>query len=248
MKTTRRQFLGLLGTGGIATAGLSQTAAAQQTPVVKMENNYFDPIGLYIDPGTTVRFEIAAGAHSTTTYDGRIPSGGSPFDSGVISEGSYEYTFETTGTYDYYCIPHKSLGMVGRIVVGQPAGPAEETPIPDGTVPDSEVIVQQGSVPYESNSDSGGYSRGGMMGSGMGPGMMSGRRSGWFVNLPLAGGALGVLGVVGGALYWALNRTGTARESDDSAMDVLRSRYAQGDIDEDEFQRRQQRLANDREE
>jgi len=31
--------------------------SAQETPVVKMGNNYFEPIGLHIEPGTTVRFE-----------------------------------------------------------------------------------------------------------------------------------------------------------------------------------------------
>jgi hypothetical protein len=25
--------------------------------------------------------------------------------------------------YDYYCLPHEEAGMVGRIVVGKPAGP-----------------------------------------------------------------------------------------------------------------------------
>ncbi len=47
-------------------AGLTRPAAAQETPVVRMGNNYFDPIELHGDPGTTVRFEVAAGAHSVT--------------------------------------------------------------------------------------------------------------------------------------------------------------------------------------
>jgi len=109
--------------------------SAQETPVVKMGNNYFEPIGLHIEPGTTVRFEIAAGTHSATAYENRIPSDASAFDSEVISSGGFEYTFEKPGTYDYYCIPHKSVGMVGRIVVGSPGGPAEDSPIPDGDVP-----------------------------------------------------------------------------------------------------------------
>ncbi len=102
---------------------------------MKMGNNYFDPIGLHVEPGTTVRFEIAAGAHSATAYENRIPSAASGFDRGIISSGGFEYTFEEPGTYDYYCILHKSVGMAGRIVVGSPGGPAEANPIPTVTCP-----------------------------------------------------------------------------------------------------------------
>jgi plastocyanin len=130
---SRRQFLRALGTGAVASTGLAQVASAQETPVVEMGNNYFDPIGLHVEPGTTVRFELAAGAHSATAYSDRIPDGATAFDSGTISQGSFEHTFETPGTYDYYCLPHKSVGMVGRIVVDSPGGPAEGSSIPAGT-------------------------------------------------------------------------------------------------------------------
>jgi len=245
----RRQFLGVLGAGAVAGVGISQPASAQETPVVKMGNNYFDPIGLHVEPGTTVRFELAAGAHSATAYENRIPADASTFDSGVISSGGFEYTFEEPGTYDYYCIPHKSVGMVGRIVVGSPGGPAEASPIPDGDVPESDAIVEQGAIAYGSSTGSGGSSGGGMMGPGMGsgPGMMNDRNGGWFGGLPFAGGALGMLGLVGGLLYWALSRGGAPPESDDSAMETLQRRYARGEIDEAEFQRRRERLVQNQE-
>ncbi|MFC7116347.1 plastocyanin/azurin family copper-binding protein [Natronoarchaeum sp. GCM10025703] len=240
----RRQFLGVLGAGAVASAGLSQPVSAQETPVVKMGNNYFDPIGLHVQPGTTVRFEIAAGTHSATAYENRIPLDASPFDSGVISSGGYEYTFEEPGTYDYYCIPHKTVGMVGRIVVGNPGGPAEESPIPDGDVPESDAIVEQGAIAYGSGTGGDGNSDGGMMGPGMGsrPGMMNGRNGGWFGGLPFVGGAFGMLGLVGGLLYWATGRGDAPPESDDSAMETLQRRYARGEIDEEEFQTRRERL------
>ena len=38
-----------------------------------------------------------------------------------------EYTFEVEGTYDYYSRRHEVIGMVGRIVVGSPGGPGEQT-------------------------------------------------------------------------------------------------------------------------
>ncbi|WP_435345782.1 plastocyanin/azurin family copper-binding protein [Haloarchaeobius sp. HRN-SO-5] len=244
---SRRQFLGALGAGTVASAGLTQPVAAQETPVVEMGNNYFDPIGLHIEPGTTVRFELAAGAHSATAYENRIPSDASAFDSGTISSGSFEYTFEEPGTYDYYCIPHKSIGMVGRIVVGSLGGPAAESPIPDGDVPESDAIVEQGAIAYGSSTGGDGNSDGGMMGPGMGSGseMMNGRNGGWGRGLPFVGGALGMLGLVGGLLYWTLGRDDSPPESDGSAMETLQRRYARGEIDDEEFQRRRERLVKD---
>ncbi|MDL5363205.1 plastocyanin/azurin family copper-binding protein [Halalkalicoccus sp. NIPERK01] len=249
MTYSRRQFLGALGASTVATAGLTRPVTAQETPVVRMGNNYFDPIGLHVEPGTTVRFEIAAGTHSATAYESRIPSDASAFDSGVISSGGFEHTFEEPGTYDYYCIPHKSVGMVGRIVVGSPGGPAEASPIPDGDVPESDAIVEQGAIAYGSSTGGTRNSDGGMMGPGMGsgPGMMNGRNGGWGGGLPLVGGALGLIGLVGGLLYWALGRGDAPPESDDSAMETLQRRYARGEIDEAEFQRRRERLVQNQE-
>ncbi|PSP73428.1 halocyanin [Halobacteriales archaeon QS_3_64_16] len=120
---------------------------------------YFDPIGLFVEPGTTVSFELVSGVHSATAYhpdnqgalDQRIPSGAPSWNTGRFGEeGAFRnVTFETSGTHDYYCIPHKQLGMVGRIVVGEPGGPATESPNPDGELPDSERILEEGSIPYE---------------------------------------------------------------------------------------------------
>ncbi|WP_232700665.1 plastocyanin/azurin family copper-binding protein [Halobacterium wangiae] len=240
MNYSRRQFLGALGTSTAVMAGLTQSVSAQETPVVRMGNNYFDPVGLHVEPGTTVRFEIAAGAHSATAYENRIPANATAFDSGVISSGGFEHTFEEPGTYDYYCIPHKSVGMVGRIVVGSPGGPAEERPIPDGNVPESDTIVEQGAIAYGSNTGGAGNSGGGRRGPGMGsgPGMMNDRNGG----LPFVGGILGMLGLAGGLLYWVLGRGDVPSRSDNSALEILERRYDRGEIDEAEFQRRREQL------
>ncbi len=120
---------------------------------------YFDPIGLRVESGTTVTWRIERGAHSATAYDEsldmasvtRIPQGAEPWNSDTLStQGeSFEHTFGMAGTYDYFCIPHKTLGMVGRVVVGDPGGPAEGSMPPDGDVPESSTIVDEESVAYD---------------------------------------------------------------------------------------------------
>jgi plastocyanin len=92
----------------------------------------FDPIGLLIEPGQTVRWVNEANVHTSTAYhpanDGhalRIPKAAEPWDSGYLVEpgDSLEITLAVPGVYDYFCAPHEMAGMVGRIIVGAPAGP-----------------------------------------------------------------------------------------------------------------------------
>lgn len=119
---------------------------------------YFDPIGLFVESGETVTFEIDSGSHSATAYKKgngqasvtRIPDGAEAFDSRILSEqgATFEHTFETGGTHDYFCTPHKGFSMVGRIVVDESGGPAEGNMPPDGDVPKSQTIVNQGAVSY----------------------------------------------------------------------------------------------------
>ncbi|MFC7223359.1 plastocyanin/azurin family copper-binding protein [Halalkalicoccus sp. GCM10025322] len=126
--------------------------------VTNGEDYYFDPIGLHIESGMMITFRNESGSHSSTAYEEsnpsaeetRIPDGADTWDSGTLNEegATFEHIFETTGTYDYFCLPHKSLEMVGRIIVDEPGGPAEEGMPPDGDVPESQMIIDEGSVAY----------------------------------------------------------------------------------------------------
>lgn len=125
------------------------------------KGSYFDPIGLLVESGTTVRFVNATGVHTTTAYHPdvadvplRIPEAAEPWDSGTMTEAGAvcDVTFETPGVYDYYCIPHESLGMVGRIIVGEPQGgpgttePTDLPPAARENLPSIEAILDEGSV------------------------------------------------------------------------------------------------------
>ncbi|WP_049917689.1 plastocyanin/azurin family copper-binding protein [Haloferax denitrificans] len=95
----------------------------------------FDPKSIQVPVGTTVTFENTSSiGHSVTAYEDKIPDGATYFatggfdseqaakdgypEKGNLEAGeSYEHTFETKGTYEYYCIPHELNGMVGTIEV-----------------------------------------------------------------------------------------------------------------------------------
>jgi plastocyanin len=93
---------------------------------------WFDPIGLLVEPGATIRWQIHENVHSTAAYHPangnhalRIPEGDTPWDSDyLVNPGDhFEVTLTVPGVYDYFCLPHEEAGMVGRIIVGEPDGP-----------------------------------------------------------------------------------------------------------------------------
>jgi plastocyanin len=55
------------------------------------------PDGLHLDPGPTVRFERAAGTHSATAHEGRVPSDVRAFDSGGVFLELFSETFLVVG-------------------------------------------------------------------------------------------------------------------------------------------------------
>jgi|GEM_PF-1784506 len=97
----------------------------------------FDPPGLLISPGESVTWLNMGDFHTVTSFHPanahllsaavplRMPEDAEPFHSGMLGldAGSvFEHEFTVEGVYDYFCQPHYSFGMVGRIVVGGPRG------------------------------------------------------------------------------------------------------------------------------
>jgi plastocyanin len=72
----------------------------------------FEPSTINVRPRTTVVWtNTDSSAHTVTS---REPAGA--FDSGVMGpEEEFEFTFETTGRFEYYCKIHPA--MVGSVVV-----------------------------------------------------------------------------------------------------------------------------------
>jgi len=173
MILTRRRVLEV--GGGILAALLARPAAAMSASVeIAMQGRpdgshvWFDPIGLHIEPGQTVRWinRDRGNSHTVTSYHPeifdrprRIPAKAKAWDSGyLLPEETFSVRFDEEGVYDYYCVPHEHAGMVGRIVVGK--SPAVEaaaetaglTPLPEAALngfPQVEEIIDNGIVRRE---------------------------------------------------------------------------------------------------
>ena len=101
---------------------------------VQMTAHAFEPERITIQAGESVVWKnTSSEQHTVTADEATLPSGAAYFSSGdapdetsanddlsgeLISVGQeFTFTFDKPGTYSYYCILHKSDGMVGKVVV-----------------------------------------------------------------------------------------------------------------------------------
>lgn len=107
------------------------------TTVGMTDSMTFEPDALTVETGTTVTWNNDGSVpHTVTAYEESIPEDAAYFasgdfeseeaardgfksgDGGLLDGGeSYEHTFETAGSYEYFCIPHEQSGMTGTITV-----------------------------------------------------------------------------------------------------------------------------------
>jgi plastocyanin len=105
---------------GQTTAEPTDTGPAQVVEVGRDGLN-FVPESFTIAAGDTVRWEWVDSGHNVVPDE--IPSGsdwsgseGAP--DRTLDEGqTHSHTFETAGSYSYFCNPHKSLEMTGEFTV-----------------------------------------------------------------------------------------------------------------------------------
>ena len=69
-----------------------------------------------INVGDTVFWKAATTGHNVEFIKGGVPEGVEKFKSKFSKDA--EYTFTIPGIYAYWCTPHKSMGMIGFVVVG----------------------------------------------------------------------------------------------------------------------------------
>jgi plastocyanin len=96
-------------------AAATEPAAAPERVEVSIQDFQFAPGRLTVRAGTTVVWTNNGRARHTATADDGL------FDSGSLSSGGvFEFTFDTPGTYAYFCRlhgGHGGQGMAGTIVV-----------------------------------------------------------------------------------------------------------------------------------
>ena len=69
-----------------------------------------------INVGDTVFWKATTKGHNVQFMKGGVPEGVEKFKSKMNKDT--EYTFTVPGIYAYWCTPHKSMGMIGFVVVG----------------------------------------------------------------------------------------------------------------------------------
>ena len=69
-----------------------------------------------VDIGDTVFWKSTKPGHNVEFIKGGVPEGVGKFRSALSKDA--EYKFEIPGIYAYWCTPHKGMGMIGFVVVG----------------------------------------------------------------------------------------------------------------------------------
>lgn len=123
---TRREFLIVLSG---ALAGCAALGAEPDYTVVIGFHPSFEPGSLNIPRGAMVAWHNMGDRVHTITADPSkslrpervlLPSGVTPFDSGDLYAGErWVYTFDTPGTYVYFCRYDEDLGMMGTVTVSE---------------------------------------------------------------------------------------------------------------------------------
>ena len=70
-----------------------------------------------INVGDTVFWKATNKGHNVEFIKGGVPEGVAKFKSKFNKD--VEFKFEVPGIYAYWCTPHKSMGMIGFVVVGE---------------------------------------------------------------------------------------------------------------------------------
>ncbi len=107
----------------VPSAGAQDQMQDQNVVTVSIQDFFFDPAQITVEPGMTVMWvNEGSHPHTVTSDDGQ-------FDSEALMPGdSFMVTFSGSGTLTYHCEIHPS--MVGSVTVGGSGGgaapPAEE--------------------------------------------------------------------------------------------------------------------------
>jgi pseudoazurin len=69
-----------------------------------------------INVGEKVIWKATSKGHNVEFIKGGVPQGVKKFKSKTSKDT--DYTFDVPGIYAYWCTPHKTMGMIGFVIVG----------------------------------------------------------------------------------------------------------------------------------
>ena len=98
------------------------TPASAENQTIEMLNKLGKETMVYskkvvkVDIGDTVFWKSTKPGHNVEFIKGGVPEGVGKFRSALSKDT--EYKFEVPGIYAYWCTPHKGMGMIGLVVVG----------------------------------------------------------------------------------------------------------------------------------
>ena len=106
-------FFGLF----VANASLAEDTTVEMLDKLDKRKMVFNQEIVRIDPGDTVFWKATDRGHNVEFISKNgVPDGVEKFKSKVGKDT--EFTFTIPGIYAYWCVPHKTLGMIGFVIVG----------------------------------------------------------------------------------------------------------------------------------
>jgi|TARA_B100001063_G_scaffold243977_1_gene275734 pseudoazurin len=98
------------------TASLAADATVEMLNKQEKEIMVFSQKIVKINVGDKVFWKATNKGHNVEFIKGGVPEGVEKFKSKYSQD--VEFKFDTPGIYAYWCTPHKSVGMIGFIIVG----------------------------------------------------------------------------------------------------------------------------------
>ena len=107
-------FLSLILTKGL----LAEVVTVEMLNKLEKRSMVFSQEIVRINPGDTVFWQATDKGHNVQFISKNgVPEGVEKFKSKINKD--VEYTFTIPGIYAYWCVPHKTMGMIGFIIVGE---------------------------------------------------------------------------------------------------------------------------------
>ena len=108
--------IALLSFLSLTLSALAENQTIEMLNKLGKENMVYSKKIVKVDIGDTVFWKSTKPGHNVEFIKGGVPEGVGKFRSALSKDT--EYKFEIPGIYAYWCTPHKGMGMIGYVVVG----------------------------------------------------------------------------------------------------------------------------------